>query len=203
MGLYELLFSDRKEVPAKVAINEAIELAKRFGGETSGKFVNGVLGAVYKELGEPGKDEVPKRPAPIPVDRLLGAVIYAREGSEVYIALVHDVFGHWTLSKGHLKEGESEKAGLDRIAKEEIGLSVSLKENIGNNEYLASHPKEGKIRKRVDYFLAEASFRELTLGKKGGLDDARWFKLAEIRNLNFYGDMLPVVTKAVNILVKK
>ena len=57
LGLYELLFSDRKEVPAKVAINEAIELAKSFGGDNSGRFVNGVLGAVYKELGEPGKEE--------------------------------------------------------------------------------------------------------------------------------------------------
>ena len=50
LGLTELLFGDRKEVPPKVAINEAIELAKTFGGENSGKFVNGVLGAVYKEM---------------------------------------------------------------------------------------------------------------------------------------------------------
>ena len=57
LGLYELLFADRSQVPAKVAINEAIELAKTFGGDSSGRFVNGVLGAVYKELGEPGKDE--------------------------------------------------------------------------------------------------------------------------------------------------
>ena len=47
IGLTELLFGDRKEVPPKVAINEAIELAKTFGGENSSKFVNGVLGAVY------------------------------------------------------------------------------------------------------------------------------------------------------------
>jgi N utilization substance protein B len=57
IGLYELLFSDRQEVPPKVAINEAIELAKTFGGESSGKFINGVLGTVYREIGEPGKDE--------------------------------------------------------------------------------------------------------------------------------------------------
>src|SRR3989344_1155869 len=43
LGIYELLFGDYKEVPPKVAINEAIELAKTFGGESSGKFVNGVL----------------------------------------------------------------------------------------------------------------------------------------------------------------
>lgn len=48
LGVYELKFSDA--IPAKVAINEAIELAKGFGGQSSGKFVNGVLGAVYKNM---------------------------------------------------------------------------------------------------------------------------------------------------------
>lgn len=61
LGLYELLFGNREEVPPKVAINEAIELAKSFGGDSSGKFVNGVLGTVYREIGEPGKDDAPPR----------------------------------------------------------------------------------------------------------------------------------------------
>jgi transcription antitermination protein NusB len=61
IGLYELLFGNRDQVPPKVAINEAIELAKSFGGESSGRFVNGVLGTVYKEIGEPGKDDAPKK----------------------------------------------------------------------------------------------------------------------------------------------
>ncbi len=50
LGLYELLYSNKEEVPPKVAINEAIELAKAFGGEGSGRFINGVLGMVYKEM---------------------------------------------------------------------------------------------------------------------------------------------------------
>lgn len=50
IGLYELLYANKEEVPPKVAINEAIELAKMFGGESSGKFINGVLGTVYKEI---------------------------------------------------------------------------------------------------------------------------------------------------------
>ncbi len=52
IGLWELIYADDKEVPPKVAINEAIELAKEFGGESSGKFVNGVLGTVFKEMKE-------------------------------------------------------------------------------------------------------------------------------------------------------
>jgi len=50
IGLYELLYAKKEEVPPKVAINEAIELAKTFGGENSGRFINGVLGTVYKEI---------------------------------------------------------------------------------------------------------------------------------------------------------
>lgn len=57
IGIYELLFANREEVPPKVAINEAIELAKTFGGESSGKFINGVLGTIYREIGEPMKDD--------------------------------------------------------------------------------------------------------------------------------------------------
>jgi len=50
IGVYELVMAE--DIPPKVAINEAIEIAKTFGGESSGKFVNGVLGAIYKNLGE-------------------------------------------------------------------------------------------------------------------------------------------------------
>jgi N utilization substance protein B len=50
IGLFELLYGNKEAVPPKVAINEAIELAKSFGGENSSKFINGVLGTVYKEI---------------------------------------------------------------------------------------------------------------------------------------------------------
>jgi N utilization substance protein B len=50
IGIFELLYEDKDEVPPKVAINESIELAKNFGGENSRKFVNGVLGTIYREL---------------------------------------------------------------------------------------------------------------------------------------------------------
>lgn len=59
LGIYELLFADKEEVPHKVAINEAIELAKNFGGQNSSKFINGVLGTILNELKE---KEEPKEP---------------------------------------------------------------------------------------------------------------------------------------------
>src|SRR3954465_2276904 len=81
LGLTELLYADRAQVPAKVAINEAIELAKTFGSASSGRFVNGVLGAVYVELGEPGKNEGGARKKEVqkggkmPIEHLAGAVV--------------------------------------------------------------------------------------------------------------------------------
>ncbi len=48
LGIYELMIA--KNTPPKVAINEAVEMGKRFGGDASGKFVNGVLGTLYKSF---------------------------------------------------------------------------------------------------------------------------------------------------------
>jgi N utilization substance protein B len=210
LGLYELLFSDRKEVPAKVAINEAIELAKQFGGENSSRFVNGVLGAVYKEIGEPGKEETSKnkkrKEVPyeqMPIERLAGAVVYTEHEGIMYLSLVHDIFGHWTLSKGGIEETEDLKAGAQRKIREEIGLDIEVEAELGVNEYVASHPEKGKVRKQVNYVLARSSFKDITLEKKGGLDDAKWFKIADILELNFYEDILPIVTKAVTMLVSR
>ena len=212
LGLYELLFSDRSQVPAKVAINEAIELAKTFGGDSSGRFVNGVLGAVYKELGEPGKDEHGEKKAKarhedIPLQRLGGAVVYSKHDGQYYLALVHDVFGRWTLSKGKIGdnpaiEHETVEEGTAREVKEELGIDIVIEEKVGENEYVASHPEKGKNRKHVTYFLARAEFETLQLKQgKGGLYDEKCFRLKDIIDLNFYDDMLPIVTMAVQKLL--
>lgn len=63
IGLYELLYADPEEVPPKVAINEAIEMAKSYGGPNAGRFVNGVLGTVYRERkAQTGSGSAPQTP---------------------------------------------------------------------------------------------------------------------------------------------
>lgn len=214
IGLYELLFGDRKEVPPKVAINEAIELAKTFGGENSSKFVNGVLGAVYKEIGEPGKEQTSKvdkkkraeEPVDIsklPVENLGGALVYSKNSDEILFAFVHDVFGYWTLSKGKIEENETLEEGTKRALKKEIGLDISIEEKLGENEYVATHPSKGKSLKKVTYFLAKSEYKELELEKSGGLDGARWFPLSAILDLRIYSDIIPIIKKAIKIITKE
>jgi N utilization substance protein B len=61
IGLYELLFADHNEVPPRVAINEAIELAKNYGGPNTSRFVNGVLGTIYREMEDAEKHNEAKK----------------------------------------------------------------------------------------------------------------------------------------------
>ena len=211
IGLTELLFGDRKEVPPKVAINEAIELAKTFGGENSGKFVNGVLGAVYKEIGEPGKEQMSKKKereevldiTKLPVEKKGGALVYAKKNNRIYFAMVHDVFGYWTISKGSIKEEENEEQATIREIKKEIGLDIKIEKKLGENEYVATHPEKGKSLKKVVYFLAKSEYKELVLEKSGGLDGARWFELSAIPELRIYNDIIPLISKAVEIISQK
>jgi N utilization substance protein B len=216
MGLAELLFGDREQVPPKVAINEAIELAKTFGGENSGKFVNGVLGAVYKEIGEPGKDqtskpkikkpkepEEPVDPSTLPVEAKAGAVVYAIHDGVSYVALAHDVFGYWTILKGGVEDGETNEQAATREIKEKSGLDVTIDSELGSIEYVASHPEKGKLRKVVTYFLAHSSYQEMTLTTSGGLDKLGWFQPHELVDLNIYDDILPLIAKAIEKITSK
>lgn len=216
MGLAELLFGDRDQVPPKVAINEAIELAKTFGGENSGKFVNGVLGAVYKEIGEPGKDQTSKPKTPkqkepeepidiskLPVEAKSGGLIYTKHDGKLWVALVHDVFGYWTLVKSGVEEGETAEQTALRSIKEKLGLDGEIVEKIGEIDYVASHPEKKKLRKLVTYFLMHAPYKELELRSNGGLDKADWIDPASLVDLTIYDDILPSIARAIEIINTK
>lgn len=210
LGLAELLFSDRENVPPKVAINESIELAKSFGGQNSGKFVSGVLGTVYKEMGEPDKDQKSKKQKEeIPFEQMKiekkgGAIIYTKGVDGIEIALVHNIFGYWTLPKGSLEGGMDLKEAVVKRMKEKVGLDIYLERELDNNEYVAHHPNEGKVRRQVSYYIAKSEKKDIVLDKDSkGLDDARWFKLQDILDLKFYNDIIPIITKAVRVLSEK
>jgi len=197
IGLWELLFGNYKDVPPKVAINEAIELAKTFGGENSGKFVNGVLGTVYRELGEPGKDESSKKLNPeelekLPIERRGGAVVMRGD----HIALVHDVFGYWTLPKGRITEDEDEKDGAKRAVMVELGFrELELTKKICENQYVAHDPEKGPVRRRVVFFLGSTAQEDLHLKATGGLDGAEWFKKDDLAGLRMYEDIRAIFSK--------
>lgn len=82
IGIYELLYNF--EIPSKVAINEAIELAKSFGGDSSGRFVNGVLGAVYRDQLAQGvqKPSDQQKTSPTPLGAYLSQAGISEDGED-------------------------------------------------------------------------------------------------------------------------
>ncbi len=221
LGLYELIFADKKEVPSKVAINEAIEVAKFFSSETSGKFINGVLGSVYKEIyGDSEKDmdrHIPKKEqknnkskwadmseeekAKLPVVQVVGTFVYThdKEG-KMYVAMVNDVFGFWTLAKGKVEGEETVEECSARKVLEELGIDSEFVQICDNNEYVASHPELTVVKKRVTYCIAKTPFGPLTNKKDGGIRDVAWFDLDNVLDLKLYEDMIPVIKHTFEIL---
>jgi len=209
LGIYEMLFSGRGDVPPRVAINEAIELGKSYGGPNSYKFISGVLGSIYEASDLKAKEEAQKKkemdPKNFPLSIKAGAVVYAIDTDGLLqFAFVHDIFGKWTLSKGGVKDGEEPKDGVVREIKDEIGLDIEVIEGIGSNEYLANDKEHGKVRKEVHYFLVKSEFTPVKLQEEGGgLTDTKWFDLEEVDSIGTYNDIKSIITKGVELAVKR
>lgn len=195
IGLYELLFGDRGSVPPKVALNEAIELAKSFGGEQSGKFVNGVLGSVYRDIGEPQKADVSKAASQGAV--LAGAVVVSGK-KDLQVALVHDVFHRWTLPKARLNEGELTESAARRAIMNELGVEVEILAPLGEHTYTAHDPEEGTQDRTVSYFLARApEHAPLTCTVCDGIIEAKWFTSDELEKLPIYDDLRGIINAGI------
>lgn len=198
IGLYELLFGNREEVPPKVALNEAIELAKAYGGDSSGKFINGVLGAVYRDIGSPGKDDAPKEVTPIPHENLGGVFLGTLNDGAVHVALVHDAFGKWTLPKARCMAGELSDAAARRAMTEELGVSGTIRMPLGEHEYTAHEPDIGRIQRTVGYFFAHTTtLSKLECKICEGITEARWFAEHELGGLDMYSDLSPIIEAGI------
>ncbi len=194
IGLFELIFGDRTTVPPKVALNEAIEVAKSFGGDSSGKFVNGVLGAVYRDIGEPQKSDASKRAESIPDEFLGGALVLAGAGKDAQIALVHDAFNRWTLPKSKCADGELAADAAARAIRNELGIEAPQLVAVHEHQYTAHEPR-GAVRRTVDYFVGRvASAAPLACRECAGITAVQWFLLADLADLPMYDDVRAIVT---------
>lgn len=207
LGIYEMLFSENGDVPPRVAINEAIELGKSFGGPNTYKFISGVLGSVYEASDLKEGDTYKKEdedPEKFPIVKKIGSVIYTEgDDGEIYVGMVHDIFGKWTLSKGGALEGESDQEACMRSTKKEVGLDVEVEHKIEETEYIARHPEMGKIRKQVTYYVCKSDHVPMELEKENdGLTKAQWFTINEVEQLETYDDIKPIVFKALQLVTQ-
>ncbi|PIR06558.1 MAG: transcription antitermination factor NusB [Candidatus Komeilibacteria bacterium CG11_big_fil_rev_8_21_14_0_20_36_20] len=176
IGAYELKIS--QEIPPKVAINEAIELAKAFGGDSSGKFVNGVLGSIYKEMAKKGEKQSLESQGIKEISS--GGLIYRQAEDGYYFVLILDAYNKWTFPKGHVEQGEElEKTALRELT-EETGLkNLEVIDYLGETQVKVHKPEEKPFRKLIKYFLIKTTNTEIQKPITEEVKDVKWFSKKE------------------------
>ncbi len=198
IGLFEMLFGVEFDTPPKVAINEAIELAKVYGGNQSYKFINGVLGKIYTETLKDDKDNIPSKKNIYAV----GGLVYTKKDNIFYFAFVKDVSNKWTLPKKTIKKTDDEVSSVVNGIKDELGLlNPTIVTEIENVSFI-SHPPEGPVRKEVKYFLMHSDFHDLTLHKTEGLIEAKWIAFDDIDQIKKYKDLNSIIKKGMEVINK-
>lgn len=215
LGLTEMLFSDRNEVPIKVAINESIEIAKEYGNDTSGKFVNGVLGSIYKEIQYTEdikkQDEMKQEisGSSFEVKNMTGVILYKTIDGQKYFGFIYDVFKHWGACKSETlkQEGEdaeeNKKSNIIRVINKEFGEikedNILNIETIGYIDFVTNNKdKNARVKKVVDYFLVEVDDNVLPdNSQKEGIKKADWIRIDDkLKELRFYPDFMEILNKA-------
>ena len=176
LGVYELRISE--DIPPKVAINEAIELAKAFGGDASGKFVNGVLGSIYKEMVKKGEKQTMSSQGIKEVSA--GGMVYRKDGDDYKFILILDAYDKWTFPKGHVDGDEKPEEAAVREISEETGLkNLKVITYLGEAEVKVHKPGDKPFRKLIKYFLVDTKDTKIIVPKVDELKDVKWFDKKE------------------------
>ncbi len=202
IAIYEMLFE--KEVPPKVVINESIEIAKAFGAESSGKFVNGVLGSIFNDLQEGKLKTNEKQEQKDYKEVSVGAVVYKKDKEGLKFALIKDAINKWTFAKGKIGDNiEDEKIteALTRELEEEIGVkNIIIKNKIGTIDVVVNKPDKKAYDKKIIYYLVESKDEELIPEKVVTVKDAKWFTEQEVLENSGYENTKDILKKAVKLI---
>jgi N utilization substance protein B len=203
LGIFELKFDS--QIPPKVAINEAIELAKSFGGESSGKFVNGVLGSIYRDMVAAGETK-PEQPSPAAgaAGHLtsVGGVVYRRcADGTLQFAVIKDATGRWTFAKGKIDGDENMGEAAKREVMEEMGIGEPVVgPKVGEINITVNEPGKPPRPKTVHYFLMETSSDQIHAEDAPELQDAAWFGTQETWENLGYENARSIFRKALHLL---
>ncbi len=203
IGIYELYFNN--EIPPKVAIDESIELSKSFGGDSSYRFINGVLGSIYKDLNKSAEDTSKKlkdiKLSPNIKEISVGAIVYRKDGDKTFFVLIKDAINKWTFPKGKIgleNPDETIKEAIEREILEETGIKkIEIKTYVDYLDVTVNQPAKPSYRKRLLYYLAETEQKDIQYEDSVTVKDAKWFDKDETIEVLGYKESKSLFKKAL------
>lgn len=195
IGIYELKYST---LPHRVVINESIELAKAYGGPSSGRFINGVLGAVYRQLESEGILPRQGVEQDLPITQVSAGGIVVRETENgPMVLLIRDGIGRFTFPKGKVTTEEDINEAVRREIIEETGLTeFEVRDEVGQIQVTVNEPGQQPVRKLIRYFLMITNQEELTLKMGRGVTGGDWYPLDGASQIVSYENARAVLAKA-------
>ena len=191
IGIYELIFDT--EVPPKAVINEAVELGKEFGSENSGKFVNGVLGTVYRASERYEEEELVIN---------AGGVVYREKEKELYFILVKNAHDKWVFPRGKVEENETWQETAAREIKEETGIDeAEVLGEIGEIKY-TDKSEDPQIKKSTHFYLVKTEKEEIKKEESKDVKSAEWFPEEEVAGALGYPNLVDIFKKALEEIRK-
>lgn len=116
------------------------------------------------------------KPSPIKIKRAAGCVVYRHDAAGVlWILLIRDKYGKWTIPKGHLEKSENDADAAVREVFEETGVRGELGALISRIEYDVLSKKGERRLKQVAFFLLRTAQIDSTPQAKEGIDAAEWY----------------------------
>lgn len=191
IGVFELIYDN--EVPPKAVINEAVELGKEFGGENSGKFVNGVLGTVYRDSEKYEEEETVTS---------AGGIIFRNEDGEIKFLLIKNLYDKWTFPKGKVEEGETWQEAAVREIQEETGISeAEILGEVGEVRFTDKSGDEA-IKKNVHFYLVKTDQKETVVDPKAHVKEIAWMREEDALNSLGYPNLADLFKKATEDIGK-
>lgn len=192
MSIFELIFDD--EVPPKAVINEAVELGKAFGGDNSGKFINGVLGTIFRASKKFIDDDIVMA---------AGGIVYRElPGHERQFLAIKNMYKKWTFPKGRVQDNETWQEAALREIQEETGITEGeIIGEIGEISFTDRSLQE-TVNKNIHFYLVKTDQNTLLVDPEAHVIDVKWMTEKEIRQNLDYPNLIDLFEQALKMLEK-